>query len=345
MNAPEISICIPSYNGRKHLSECINSIVAQTFKNFEVLICDDQSSDGTLDYARELAKGDERFRFIPNPRRFGLVGNWNNCVEQARSEWIKFVFQDDVIMPACLEKLLAACQRESKPFGFCERDFIFEDGSELPSFWFAAHKQKLQSAYQAKPVISAEQAARLAASDLSLNPVGEPTVTLINKKLFRELRGFDDAFIQLCDSDFWYRVMVNHGAAFVPESLAAFRIHGEATTVKNHAKREFRMKTLDPLVLEYKFAFKKDFKAARNPRLIGKSILALRWKFMNSAAWAKAHAKYINNTSGDDSLLKEWIATVSHYPGLETVARVGGGFAFLRRIKNGVKRRVLRPEN
>ena len=77
---PAISICIPTYNGKQYLPECINSIIAQTFGDFEVLICDDQSSDGTLDYARELAKGDKRFRFIANPRseerRVGKECTW-----------------------------------------------------------------------------------------------------------------------------------------------------------------------------------------------------------------------------------------------------------------------------
>jgi glycosyltransferase involved in cell wall biosynthesis len=50
-----VSICIPAYNARKHLKECINSVRAQTFQNFDVVTCDGQSSDGTPDFARELA--------------------------------------------------------------------------------------------------------------------------------------------------------------------------------------------------------------------------------------------------------------------------------------------------
>src|ERR1700722_13168325 len=85
---PRISICIPTYNGREHLRECLDSVRAQNYQDFEVLICDDQSSDETLGFARELAQGDERFRFIQNPRRLGLVGNWNNCVAISRGEWV-----------------------------------------------------------------------------------------------------------------------------------------------------------------------------------------------------------------------------------------------------------------
>jgi glycosyltransferase involved in cell wall biosynthesis len=341
VQAPLISVCIPTYNGRTHLKECIDSVRAQTFPDFEVLVCDDQSSDGTLDYARELAEGDERFRFIPNPRRFGLVGNWNNCVQQARGEWIKFVFQDDIISPSCLEKLLAACRRENKLFGFCERDFIFEEGTaEIPRHWFTGHKQRLRTDYQAGPVISPQQATRLAINDPAHNLVGEPTVTLINKKVFQELRGFDEALIQLCDSDFWCRVIVSYGAVFVPESLATFRIHSAATTVRNHAKREFRMIHLDPLVLRYKFAFDGHFKQARDPQITGKSVASLRRECAEAAAavWFRARK---SDKSGDDSLVKEWAVVKSQYPGIQTIAYIGRGLGFMNRVKNGIKRRVF----
>jgi glycosyltransferase involved in cell wall biosynthesis len=339
---PMVSICIPTYNGRRHLAECLDSILAQTFDGFEVVICDDQSSDGTLDLAKQLAGDDQRFRFISNPRRFGLVGNWNNCVQQASGDWIKFVFQDDIIAPACVEKLLAACQRENKLFGFCERDFIFEAGTtEKLRDWFAGHKQRLRTDYQADPLINAQQAARLAVNDPGHNLVGEPTVTLINKKLFQELGGFDEALIQICDLDFWCRAMANYGAVFVPESLATFRIHANATTSQNFSKREFRMTMLDPLVFQYKFAFTDDFKSARNPQFTGKSIMAIRWECMNFAARALRHANYIYNKSGDDSLIKEWKTVTSHYRHLHVVATVGRGFEFLLRIKNGIKRRIL----
>lgn len=340
MSAPEISICVPTYNGVQYLAECINSIVAQTYRDFEVLICDDQSSDGTLDLARELAKGDERFRFISNPRRFGLVGNWNNCIKQARGEWIKLVFQDDVIMPTCIETLLGACKRERKPFGFCERDFIFENGtSNSMREWFAEHKRKLQSNYRGGPVINAERATQIAANAPSHNLVGEPPVTLIKKRLFDELGGFDEALSQLCDAEFWCRVMINYGAVFVPANLAAFRIHGKAATAQNHAKRKFRMATLDPLILQYKFAFKRHFRPVRDPQVTRKSVLTLRLEVAQMAIDALSQAKISGDNSGD-SLLKDWRQVTSFYPGLRAAACFGRGLHFCRRIKHQVRIRL-----
>lgn len=238
---PAVSVCIPTYNGRAHLAECIDSIRAQTLTDFEVVICDDQSSDGTLDFARLLAQGDARFRFISNSRRLGLVGNWNNCVDEARGEWIKFVFQDDTISPSCIETLLDACKRTGKPFSFCQRDFIFENGTpDATREFYLAHRRRLRADYDVGSVIGPEYFIRIAAHEPRHNFVGEPTVTLIHRSVFREIGLFDDALIQLCDAEFWCRVVINYGAVFIPESLAAFRIHAAATTRLNHRDRAFR---------------------------------------------------------------------------------------------------------
>jgi glycosyltransferase involved in cell wall biosynthesis len=110
---PLVSVCIPTYNGAKYLKECLDSVLAQTFTDFEVLIVDDKSSDETLSIAQEYATYDPRFRVIQNECNLGLVGNWNRCVELAQGEWIKFIFQDDLIEPACLERMLAVRKSES----------------------------------------------------------------------------------------------------------------------------------------------------------------------------------------------------------------------------------------
>jgi glycosyltransferase involved in cell wall biosynthesis len=325
-NPPLISICIPTYNGREHLKECLDSVRRQTFNDFEVVICDDQSSDGTLEHARCLAEGDERFRFISNPCRFGLVGNWNNCIELSRGEWIKFVFQDDVIAPHCIEKLLHACQSSGKCFSFCARDFIFDDGASGESRnWFVGHKQRLQSDYELNPLIDAKSVARLMIHEPAHNLVGEPTATLANRSVFRELGKFDEALVHLCDAEFWGRVMINQGAIFVPETLAFFRIHTAATTARNHGKRAFRMGVLDPLVIRYRFAFGRHYGPVRSPQLTGKCILMLRLECASAAAHAWKQAGADDGSSGESSVDKviEWKSVVAKCAGLQTLANVG----------------------
>jgi len=344
---PLISVCIPTYNGREHLAACIDSIRSQTFADFEVVICDDQSSDGTLDFARQLAEGDERFRFIPNPRRLGLASNWNNCVNEARGEWIKFVFQDDTIAPACLDKLLGACRDSGKPFGFCDRDFIFENGtSERQREYSNWHRQRVHDDFNAEQSVSPEHVIRIAANALTHNLVGEPTVTLINKSLFNELGGFDEGLIQLCDAEFWSRIMIHHGGVFVPESLASFRIHAKATTTLNNRQRAFRGQVLDTLLYWYKIAFGSQFKPMRNAKVSGKSTLMLRLGCANYAAKAWKEARESSGaTAGNssDSMLADWKLVKSLYPALQPLVYLGLAVRIVRKVQRRINRKAMQP--
>lgn len=121
-----ISVCIPTYNGQKYIRECIDSVLAQTYKNYEVVIIDDSSNDETLKIIEEYSSKNEKIRCFYNSNNLGLVLNWNQCIKYARGEWIKFVFQDDVITNNCLELFIEAT-KVGIPIICCSRDFIFED--------------------------------------------------------------------------------------------------------------------------------------------------------------------------------------------------------------------------
>src|SRR5215470_19548306 len=134
---PIVSICIPTYNGAKYLPDCLDSVLAQTHSDFEVVIVDDCSSDETVEIANDYARHDSRVRVSVNDTNLGLVGNWNRSVQLSHGEWIKFVFQDDRISPDCLRRMLAVAARSKMPIVSCARDFIFEQGtaSETRQFY------------------------------------------------------------------------------------------------------------------------------------------------------------------------------------------------------------------
>lgn len=335
MRAPKVSICVPTYNGREHLKECLDSIQAQSYRDFEVVVCDDQSADGTLDLARELTRGDERFRFVANPQRFGLVGNWNNCVSVSRGEWIKFVFQDDIILPSCIDKLLRACESTGKPFGFCARDFIFEAGtSETTKGWFLAHQAALAAKYKNRTTVEASQEDLIDPQGLSRNPVGEPTVTLIRKSVFETVGLFDGALIQLCDTEFWFRVLSNFGAAWVPEVLASFRSHGKGTTACNERSRRYRAHRLDQLVMLYRFAFDARFSRLRASKLTRQSAFGLRLDCAAAAYRARREAcrSAAANDDPSSSLMREWNSITPYCPRLELLAGIGRWIAGYQRV-------------
>jgi glycosyltransferase involved in cell wall biosynthesis len=243
-----VSVCIPTYNGAKYLRECLDSVLSQTLTNFEVLIIDDQSSDTTLSIAEEYAQKDGRIRVRQNPQNLGLVENWNQCVELAQGEWIKFVFQDDLIAPTCLEKLLSACSGNDQ-IVFCNRTFLFEaDVSQSTKAGYLDLPSPTKFFGNITRRISAREFTQAALKDVSLNIVGEPTVTLIKKDAFQRFGSFNQRLIQLCDFEYWTRIASNVGIVYVPENLASFRVHDHSTTSKNKAQKLYRLK-LDRLFI------------------------------------------------------------------------------------------------
>lgn len=106
---PEISVVIPVYNTAKFLAQCLDSIVHQTFADFEAIIVDDGSTDNSIEIARDYASRDTRFRILQQENK-GLSEARNAGIEVVQGDWITFVDSDDMIAPAFLEKLLNAAK-------------------------------------------------------------------------------------------------------------------------------------------------------------------------------------------------------------------------------------------
>lgn len=101
--SPKISVVIPVYNGENYLAETVESVLAQTFEDFELIIVDNCSTDATPGIAQKYAEQDDRVVYYKNERNLGMVGNWNRAVLLARDEYIKLLCADDVIEPEHLQ--------------------------------------------------------------------------------------------------------------------------------------------------------------------------------------------------------------------------------------------------
>lgn len=101
--APRVSVALPVRNGRKYLRACLESLLAQTFRDFELIICDNASTDETEAICREYAQRDPRIRYHRNPANIGPAANFNRGYELARGEYLKWQAFDDILDPAYLE--------------------------------------------------------------------------------------------------------------------------------------------------------------------------------------------------------------------------------------------------
>lgn len=116
--SPKISIVIPSYNEKKNISRCLDSVLNQTFTDFEVICVDDGSSDGTFDIIKNYSKKDSRIIPLKNPGK-GVSSARNFGIENSSGDYIGFVDSDDFIQPQMYEFLYKAVTENSCDFSVC----------------------------------------------------------------------------------------------------------------------------------------------------------------------------------------------------------------------------------
>ena len=106
-----VSVLMTTYNREKYLAEAVQSVLASTFRDFELIIVDDQSKDRSLAIARELAEKDPRIRVILNEKNLGDYPNRNKAASLARGKYLKYVDADDLIYPTGLQVLVDGMER------------------------------------------------------------------------------------------------------------------------------------------------------------------------------------------------------------------------------------------
>ncbi|NET28955.1 MAG: glycosyltransferase [Okeania sp. SIO1I7] len=236
---PLVSICIPTYNGENFIRAAINSALSQTYSNLEIIISDDNSTDKTLEIAKTLQSENPQIEFrIICHQNYGLVGNLNFCISQARGKYIKFLFQDDLLEKSCIEELVKIAEQDSEiGLIFSRRRVILEPGAENNSTCVAAY-HGTQDLYKDWSNLKTIQSGKDLLLDPNLmkyrlNKIGEPTTVLIPKAVFEKIGLFDSSLTQVLDIDMWLRIMGNYKIGFVDKTLSQLRIHPRQQTQVN----------------------------------------------------------------------------------------------------------------
>jgi glycosyltransferase involved in cell wall biosynthesis len=105
---PLVSVCTPVYNGERFLSDCIAGVLAQRYENFEYIIIDNASTDGTPEIIEDFRKKDPRVKVFRNPETIFVIDNLMACAARCSSEstWIKYALADDYLFPNTLEEMV-----------------------------------------------------------------------------------------------------------------------------------------------------------------------------------------------------------------------------------------------
>jgi glycosyltransferase involved in cell wall biosynthesis len=266
MSSKKVSICIPVYNGQSYLHACIDSALEQTYDDFEIVLVDDRSADSSYEILEAYAGKSDRIRLFRNEKNLGLVGNWNRCLELAEGVWIKFLFQDDWMEPACVQKMMDAAGNGNELI-VSERRFLVED--TVPDSMKRYYEQEvltLERIYQQQvpAAIAPGTVSRLAVKYMSMNFIGEPTTVLFRKSVMEQVGLFEKDIYQICDLEYWLRIGSRYGLIVVREPLTTFRIHSSSATFATIHRKVFTASYADPAILSGKMLYDPVFLTLRN---------------------------------------------------------------------------------
>ena len=127
---PTVSVCVPTFNRARYLSVTIESVLAQTFRNYELIVCDNGSTDDTPRVVQ--AFGDARIRHLRASSTLGMGANWRRGLEAARGRYCAILADDDTWAPTLLETLLAPLEDDPRAdIAFCDHFIMDADGRVL----------------------------------------------------------------------------------------------------------------------------------------------------------------------------------------------------------------------
>lgn len=203
---PLVSVIMPIFNAQQYLTDAIDSIICQTFENFELILINDASTDKTLQIIHKYIKKDKRIRLINNNKNLQMAKSLNLAIKQAKSDLIARMDQDDISLPNRLEVQYAFMQANPN-VAITGNDIIIID-----------EKDKVIGK-RAYPTTSRGLKRIL----FRYSAFAHPTV-MFRKSLFQKVNGYNPDKHPCEDIDLWFRLGKEYEFASIPMSLLKYRI-------------------------------------------------------------------------------------------------------------------------
>jgi len=209
---PRVSVCIPAYNYARYLPAAIDSVLAQEFGDYELIVVDNASRDET---PAVLARYGDRIHAHRNERNLGLFGNFARCLELARGELVKFLAADDWLHPAYLAEAVALMDRHPSAAIVSGPGFFVDGDGRV---YGVGTTGVFDPGVVPGPVALSAQADHL-------NVIGMPSNTLLRRAAVEAAGGFDERFAPAADVHLWGKLLARHDLAWLAQPRAYLRIH------------------------------------------------------------------------------------------------------------------------
>ena len=232
-----VSILIPTYNSIKFVKLTIDSCLNQKYKNLEILISDDCSTDGTFEYLSQFYGDDKRIKATKNRTNLGIAANFNKLIDEANGDFIKFLGHDDVILD----------------------NFVSDSLQELEQFdyrkYFYIAKESQPTTNRIEVILREKKSSILEKNELQNklisfgNWIGGPSSIMIHKDVLGNMR-FNTKYESAFDYEFYLRLGNKFGAIIGDAPMYTVGIH------ENQASRKYESGQFNKEII--KIMFKKD---------------------------------------------------------------------------------------
>ena len=231
-SAPLVSVIMNCYNSSQYLREAIDSVLAQTYQNWEIVFWDNRSTDVSAEIFNSYS--DPRLRYCLAPERSKLGKARNLAVAQARGDWICFLDCDDIWLPVKLEQQIAIIAGEDSDLGFVYGQMlVLCERGESESKWSARMRK-----YTKKTLLSRLPEGQILEKLLTVNFV--PLLTaIVNRKIYHEVGGISEHFEQAEDYELFIKIAARKKVRAVQSIVALYRVHQSNNSIAN-SENSFR---------------------------------------------------------------------------------------------------------
>ena len=144
MNGPEICIIMPAYNAGRFIEEAIRSVMSQTYRNWELLVIDDGSSDNTVQLVQQLRREDSRITLLQNTKNLGVARTRNRGLDLCEGRYAALLDSDDVWHPEKLEKQLLLARETGAQVIYCSYSMVDENGAKTRQDFLVPEQTSLE---------------------------------------------------------------------------------------------------------------------------------------------------------------------------------------------------------
>jgi glycosyltransferase involved in cell wall biosynthesis len=222
MNKVKISVCIPVYNCEEFIGEAIDSVLKQTFTDYELIILDNQSTDRTVQIIKQYT--DPRIKFFQNDTNIGMLGNWNKILTYTNGEYIKMLPADDYLSVNCLasQSKILDNDTQKKIALVSGRKNIVDSKGKIYFNRGLTNSDMQMSGFDAinKTVRSGG------------NTLGEPGSVMFRKDILAKAGSFDDGIYYVMDVNMWFKMLLHGDLYFLKEVVCSFRVSGVSESIK-----------------------------------------------------------------------------------------------------------------